>query len=161
MKLSPSALVDEARNGLEADVPCNGCTACCRDTAITVTDEEAERLGVEHTKIVMGRRVLAHQSDGACVFLEDDHCRIHAERPRTCRVFDCRRMALAGVTPGPMPHIAERVRQWQIVIENPSDRALVTQARALGRQVVGEGVTDAVSVGDRVMARLVDVDPTD
>lgn len=154
MKLNPSAIVDEARHSLEADVPCNGCTACCRGSEVTVTEEEAERLGYENTRELYGRRVLAHQSDGACVFLENDRCGIHEQRPETCRVFDCRRMAIAGVLPATRPHVADRVKQWRIVVEQPRDRELVAQAHDLARQMLNEGLVDAYSIGDRVMARL-------
>jgi Fe-S-cluster containining protein len=85
---------------------CCGCGACCRgNLAISVTDEEAERIvaqGWEREPDLAGRRFflergtqrfLAHRDDGACVFLgADGHCRIHARfgsegKPLGCRYF--------------------------------------------------------------------------
>src|SRR5208282_4191482 len=84
---------------------CHGCTACCRDLTIELSDEEQRRIqaqnwspadGVDPATMLVnekGRVRLGHQSDGACVFLDAaGRCRIHtrfgeAAKPRACRLF--------------------------------------------------------------------------
>jgi lysine-N-methylase len=90
---------------------CHNCGGCCRQHAIEVTEEERQRIlsqgwtaqdgtpsgnalferlgGTLWTK----RYQLAHQADGACVFLnEHGLCRIHAKfgeaaKPLACRIY--------------------------------------------------------------------------
>ncbi len=81
---------------------CQGCTRCCRDLVVHLTEQDrrridrrdwAERIGAA-PYVRLGRAyVLNHRSDGACVFLTDDgRCRIHAEqsvgdKPLACRMY--------------------------------------------------------------------------
>lgn len=85
---------------------CHGCGACCSGgMVIPLTPEDAARIesqgwkaewGVAPSAMIVrekGETRLAHQADGACVFLDPDkRCRIHARfgeasKPRACRVF--------------------------------------------------------------------------
>lgn len=86
---------------------CHNCGGCCREHVIEITEEEKRRIQKQNWKaddgIDMSRPViqslgsdryrLAHRSDGACVFLNDDGlCRIHdrfgeAAKPLACRVY--------------------------------------------------------------------------
>lgn len=89
---------------------CHNCSGCCRQHGIFITDEEQQRIeqqnwtaadGVDPDLPVVvrakghtGRRWrLAHQDDGACVFLnEQGLCRIHAKfgeaaKPIACRIY--------------------------------------------------------------------------
>jgi len=87
---------------------CHNCSGCCRQHAIEVTEEERQRIldqnwtaadGVTGPVVVpmggifrRGHR-LAHQADGACVFLDEKGlCRIHARfgeaaKPLACRIY--------------------------------------------------------------------------
>ncbi len=86
---------------------CHNCGGCCREHLIEVTQEEKERIekqgwtpddGVPADRplvetISPGHFRLAHQDDGACVFLDRKGlCRIHARfgepaKPLACRVY--------------------------------------------------------------------------
>ncbi|MCR9199480.1 MAG: YkgJ family cysteine cluster protein [Planctomycetaceae bacterium] len=86
---------------------CHNCGGCCREHLIEITEDEKRRIegqkwtqadGVSMArpiiqKIGRGRYRLAHQDDGACVFLDDQGlCRIHAKfgepaKPLACRVY--------------------------------------------------------------------------
>jgi len=85
---------------------CHGCTNCCRGgLLIHVTAEEKRRIeaqgwtpadGVDPNTMLVtqgDRFRLGHQSDGACVFLDESgRCRIHARfgeeaKPRACRLY--------------------------------------------------------------------------
>jgi len=90
---------------------CHNCSGCCRQHQIEITDEERRRIEEqgwhEDDRIPSGqptvvwyagplwkkRYRLAHQSDGACIFLEENGlCRIHATfgeeaKPLACRIY--------------------------------------------------------------------------
>jgi hypothetical protein len=105
-----------------ANVPCNGCTACCRDPNlfVDVTDEEAKRLKV-HQDTNMDQReykngvawVLDRNEKGECVYLIDNRCSIYSERPKSCRQYDCR-VHLLGFPVDPTQTVVnqEGVLQW-------------------------------------------------
>lgn len=86
-----------ARNSVtQANVPCNGCTACCRNDAIVLLpemgDDQAAYRTFPATNPITGRpcRMLAKKPDGACVYLGRAGCTIHGRAPAICREFDCR-----------------------------------------------------------------------
>ena len=90
---------------------CHNCGGCCRQHAIEVTEEERQRIlsqgwtandGTPTGNALFERHAgppwakryrLAHQADGACVFLDERGlCRIHAKfgeaaKPLACRVY--------------------------------------------------------------------------
>ncbi|MEX2287310.1 MAG: YkgJ family cysteine cluster protein [Planctomycetaceae bacterium] len=90
---------------------CHNCGGCCRQHLIEVTEEERQRIiaqnwteadGIPADRPVLvrlsgfGRKQryrLGHQSDGACVFLDEKGlCRIHAKfgehaKPLPCRIY--------------------------------------------------------------------------
>jgi len=86
---------------------CHNCGGCCREHLIEITEDEKRRIEKQGwkvsdgipmdrpviQKIGQGRYRLAHQDDGACVFLDNKGlCRIHAKfgepaKPLACRVY--------------------------------------------------------------------------
>lgn len=90
---------------------CHNCGGCCRQHAIEVTEEERQRILAQgwtandgtptraalfewHAGLPWAKRYrLAHQADGACVFLDERGlCRIHAKfgeaaKPLACRIY--------------------------------------------------------------------------
>jgi lysine-N-methylase len=84
---------------------CGGCTSCCREYVVHVTDEEKERIDKQGWEkepgfagvplIVREKRRwrLAHGDNKACVFLgEGGRCRIHekfgsAAKPLACKIY--------------------------------------------------------------------------
>ena len=90
---------------------CHSCSGCCREHGIVITDEERERIerqnwtaadGIDEERPLFVREGgligkswyrFNHQSDGGCVFLQDDGlCRIHAKfgepaKPLACRIY--------------------------------------------------------------------------
>lgn len=88
---------------------CHGCTSCCREYQVRVTDEERERITAQGWEndpgfqglplfVRAGPRWSRHfelnqRNDGRCIFLSDaGRCRIHerfgaAAKPLVCRVF--------------------------------------------------------------------------
>ncbi len=90
---------------------CHNCGGCCRQHAIEITEEERQRIlaqgWTEADSTLTGQALfewhagppwakryqLAHQADGACVFLDERGlCRIHAKfgepaKPLACRLY--------------------------------------------------------------------------
>lgn len=78
-----------------AHVPCNGCTACCRDTRVVLCAEDDQTLAAHDEQwgtddLKRSGRVLDRKPDGACVYLGDAGCMVYDRRPAMCRLFDCR-----------------------------------------------------------------------
>lgn len=78
-----------------ADVPCRGCTACCRfDVALEPTDDPTQyrwhlaplRIGDSLVQL----KILDKKPDGLCVYAGQHGCTIHGSAPAVCRRFDCR-----------------------------------------------------------------------
>jgi len=72
------------------DVPCNGCTACCRGERVILAhgiDDPSKYWWVPSD---LGM-VLAHKPNGECVYLTASGCTIHDHAPYACQQFDCRK----------------------------------------------------------------------
>jgi Fe-S-cluster containining protein len=91
---------DETARMTRADAfgfACTRCSTCCRDKRIQVGPYEvarlARRLGCSTTDFaarwtVDGEATTLSQAEtGACVFLGDSGCTIHADRPLVCRLY--------------------------------------------------------------------------
>ena len=68
--------------------------------------------------------------DGRCAYLIDGRCSIYDKRPKVCRAFDCRIMALAG-TVSKQPEIAKAVQSWDVrgFVKRHADRIVMTATR--------------------------------
>lgn len=75
---------------------CSRCRACCRLKTIHLNPYEIARLsgnrGVSTTEFIAGfttngGTVLLSKQDGTCVFLEEEGCAVHADRPLVCRLY--------------------------------------------------------------------------
>lgn len=120
-----------------SDVPCGTCTACCTASQFVhiEPDETATLARIPASllfpapRLPAGHMLLGYDEQGRCPMLGDDGCSIYAERPRTCRTYDCRIFPAAGLEPDPAkPRIVERARRWRFDHETDRDRA--------GRQAV-------------------------
>jgi Fe-S-cluster containining protein len=70
-----------------SDVPCNGCTACCRGDLIVLHPEDGDDITAYETE-----RMLKRTAENNCIYLGPEGCTIHDRAPVICREFDCRRM---------------------------------------------------------------------
>lgn len=93
-----------------SDVPCNGCTACCKHDDVFLRpgedprDYRVERV-LDATKGEMGWRLQhkAKRDGGGCIYLGDGGCTIHDRAPAVCKQFDCRFVhAMLEELPRPM-----------------------------------------------------------
>lgn len=127
--------------GSDSDVPCGTCTACCRSRQFVHVEPGDERaLAVIPPELLFpapglpaGHYVMGYDQDGACPMLVDDACTIYADRPRTCRVFDCRLFAALGRVNEDTPLIAQRIRSWEFSYADEATREQADEIRAAGR----------------------------
>jgi Fe-S-cluster containining protein len=130
-----SAWVDDmqrARRGeQDADVPCGTCTACCTSSQfVHIGPDERSTLSrippallFPAPRLPPGHVLLGYDERGHCPMLIDHACSIYEDRPRTCRTYDCRVFAAAGVEvpEGTRVEISRRVRRWRFTYPSPAD----------------------------------------
>jgi Fe-S-cluster containining protein len=123
----------------DADVPCDGCTACCTSSQfVHVAPDEAGALAHIPAELLFpapglptGHRLMGYDERGHCPMLVDGRCSIYAHRPRTCRSYDCRVFAATGLDPGAdKPAIADRVTRWRFDQPTAADRVAAAACRA-------------------------------
>jgi uncharacterized protein len=134
--------------GKGMSVPCGDCRACCTSGYfIHIAPGETQTLAKIPKKLLaqapdlpMGHKVLGRFSDGRCPIFVNGECSIYAHRPQTCRLYDCRVFAAAGIEAGGREKAAinRRVRRWKFDYPTRRDReqqvAIQTAARVLGEQ---------------------------
>jgi hypothetical protein len=82
------------------DVPCNGCTICCKSGPIFLQPENGDIASNYQTQIMIHpltgapKVALKHKPSGECIYLGDTGCTIHDRAPRICKTFDCRLLYL-------------------------------------------------------------------
>ncbi len=124
-----------------AEVPCGGCTGCCRASYfIHIRPEETgalrripKRLLFRAPGLPAGHLLMGYNAQGECPMLRDGKCAIYEDRPQTCRDFDCRVFAATGITldaDGPQAGIAERARRWRFELEGAEARASFSAVQA-------------------------------
>jgi uncharacterized protein len=117
------------RDEQDADVPCGDCVGCCVSSyfiPLRPTDHAAlEQVPSEflHLPSGAGMARMGYREDGSCPMLLGGRCSIYANRPLTCRDYDCRIYAATGLLPdGDRPVIATRVLEWQFSFADEADR---------------------------------------
>jgi uncharacterized protein len=140
-----SGFREALRGAVGSEVPCDGCTACCRSSQFVLVeaDEHETRAHIPAELLfpAPGRRdddlVLGYDAEGCCPMLGDDGCSIYEHRPRACRIYDCRIFAAAGVLPGEPDkvRIAERASRWRFTYPQAGDRRLHADIQDAARAV--------------------------
>jgi uncharacterized protein len=136
------SMVRALRTGASSDVPCDGCTACCRSSQfVHIEPDELDTLAHVPDELLFpapgrprGHVVLGYDERGHCPMLVEDGCSIYAHRPRACRTYDCRVFPAAGVTPD-KPLVAERAGRWVFSYRDDEARAEHDAVRAAARFV--------------------------
>lgn len=133
--------LDEVLDGKRsADVLCGDCTACCTSSQfVHIAPQEQQTLAHVPRELLFpapglprGHVLLGYDDRGHCPMLVEGHCSIYDVRPRTCRTYDCRVFAAAGIDPD-KPAIAARARRWRFEHLDPQDRIQHEAVRAAGR----------------------------
>jgi uncharacterized protein len=113
------------------DVPCGSCVGCCVSSYhIPIRPEDAAAREVIPTKLLVaapgqseGHLMMGYMDDGTCPMLRAGQCSIYDRRPQTCRDYDCRIFAAAGIDAGPgKPVINQRISEWRFSYPSEADR---------------------------------------
>ena len=115
------------------DVPCGDCIGCCSSSYfvhVAPDDVDALRaipadLRFEAPGMSPGHTLLGYDGKGFCPMMKARSCTIYEDRPGTCRTFDCRVFAAAGIPAGgpEKDGVNRRVRRWRFEYPSPRDRA--------------------------------------
>jgi uncharacterized protein len=118
------------RGEADADVPCGDCVGCCVSSyPVPVRPEDRSALAaipVQHlANTLHGQTMMVARADGTCPMLDGGKCSIYTHRPQTCRDYDCRIFAAAGISAGGEDRsvINRRVDEWQFSYTSPAERA--------------------------------------
>jgi len=80
---------------------CHQCGICCRLFSVNLNEEEYksgryqtvfEKFGLTENfseAKKYGLNILAQNKDKSCVYLKNNSCKIHQNRPQVCRIFFC------------------------------------------------------------------------
>lgn len=119
------------------DVPCGDCVGCCVSSfSILVRPEDTRALKAipaelltDATALGAGVKAMGYLPGGACPMLDEQRCGIYDSRPQTCRDFDCRVFAAAGIESGKAA-IDARVRAWRFSYASAAEQAMHAAIRS-------------------------------
>jgi Fe-S-cluster containining protein len=151
-----SAWLTEMRAALrgerDANVPCNGCVACCASSQfVTIAPDETDALAhipaalqFPAPRLPRGHAVIGYDEHGRCPMLGTDGCSIYEHRPRACRTYDCRIFAATGIelTEPEKAAIAERVRRWRFTYATPADETEHDRLRSTAARLRADAPQD-------------------
>lgn len=147
------------RDDLDTDVACGDCSGCCTSSyVIVVRPHETEAARAIPAEYRMqdpngppGRQLVGYDARGHCPMLRAGRCSIYAHRPQTCRTYDCRVFAAAGIEPGGPERaaIAARTRRWRFEHADDDARRAHEAVRRAARFIRD----DAPSFGGRAPSR--------
>lgn len=132
-----SAWLQQTRNalydGAGSDVACGECTGCCSSSYfIHVRPADTAALArIPKDMLVaapgqpIGNMLMGYDENGLCPMLTEGRCSIYAYRPQTCRDYDCRVFAAAGIAAGDNDKsvINQRVKSWKFSYPSAQDSA--------------------------------------
>ena len=114
-----------------SDVPCGSCTACCTSSQfVHIEPDETAALARIPSELLFpaprmpkGHVLMGYDERGHCPMLVDGACSIYDDRPRTCRVYDCRVFAAAALrVDDDKVAIDRQVRRWRFDHASDADR---------------------------------------
>jgi Fe-S-cluster containining protein len=138
--------------GGEADVPCQGCTACCRSSQfVEVGPDETAALAHINPALLFpapgrpGFKLLGYDERGHCPMLINDQCSIYEHRPRACRTYDCRVFPAAGLEPDEpgKEALTQRIRRWRFTYADAAARREHDDVRKRAPATAGMNGTEA------------------
>ncbi|MEY4762007.1 MAG: hypothetical protein RLZZ200_1863 [Pseudomonadota bacterium] len=150
-----------------SNVPCGSCVGCCvssyhiwlRPEDRVAYDEVPEEFLRQGRGQPPGHHLMGYHDDGRCPMLTAQGCRIYADRPQTCRDYDCRIFAAAGIEAGDAARqvINERVRAWRFRYADDAEcsaHAAITATATFIRQHAGAfgGTAPTAPTGIAVLA---------
>lgn len=125
------------RGAAGVDVPCGDCVGCCV-SSYPIPLRAADSRAIAEVPLQFfartpkGQAVMVAREDGTCPMFNAGECSIYGDRPQTCRDYDCRVFAAAGIEAGGYERevINRRVREWRFSYSTDAERAAHTAVRA-------------------------------
>jgi uncharacterized protein len=119
--------------GAGMQVACGDCVGCCTSSYfIKVRSHEKDALAAIDERGVSlepapgnrGDMLMGYDEHGHCPMFANGGCSIYPRRPDTCRTYDCRVFAAAGLPAGgdDKSVINARVARWRFDYPTPEDR---------------------------------------
>ena len=125
-------------------VACGDCVGCCTSSYfIKVRPHETaalQHIPAAHREPAPGKPgtwLMGYDQKGHCHMFGAGGCSIYSNRPETCRTYDCRIFAAAGMSAGETrPVINERVARWRFEYSEAGrlEHQAVTAAASFLRQ---------------------------
>ena len=113
-------------------VPCGDCVGCCVSSYfIPIRPKDTQAFAVIPAQLLVtapgqpnGHAMMGYLTDGSCPMLNSGKCSIYQHRPQTCRDYDCRIFAAAGIDAGGADKavINRRVREWRFTYATEADK---------------------------------------
>jgi hypothetical protein len=75
------------------------------------------------------------------VYLVDGKCSVYEHRPRTCRTYDCRLLALAGLRARGNAPINEGLERWEFPEKTAEDAYCLIALRTFAYELIQAGCT--------------------
>ena len=131
------------RRVADSDVTCGDCCACCSTSHfVHIGPDERETLARVSRDLLFpapgmpaGHVLLPYDERGRCPLLDErGRCTIYAHRPLTCRTYDCRVFAAAGID-ADREQITLRARRWRFSCPAPGDAPQLAAVRAAARWI--------------------------
>lgn len=122
------------RGAAGTDVPCGSCRGCCTSSYfIHVRPSDRKTIGAVPRNLLTAApglpqdyKLIGFASNGSCALLKNGDCSIYSSRPQTCRDYDCRVFAAAGINAGGADKatINQRVQEWQFSYATDQDQKI-------------------------------------
>jgi hypothetical protein len=111
------------------DVPCGDCCACCSTSHfVHVGPGETGARAALPPELLFpapglpeGTTLLGYDARGHCPMLTGGRCTVYDSRPLTCRIYDCRVFAAAGID-ADRARITRQARRWEFSYPTQKDR---------------------------------------
>jgi hypothetical protein len=128
---------------------CHACSRCCHDKIIHLNPYEVARLA--QNRGIGTSEFLAQYTDaagtamkrveaGACVFLTENGCEVHADRPFVCRIYPLRR------------HVTAQGEEWFSELEpHPETEGTYGTKGTVGQYLTTQGTAPYIQAVDRYL----------
>ena len=121
-----------------SEVPCNGCSACCR-SVVAIQPERGDNpadyecaINIDTSAPNRARTFsLNRKPDGSCYALRNGRCTIWDKRPYICRAFDCRKLWVMLTRPERQRLIRDRYFSRDIFAAGKKRACTLPEADAL------------------------------
>jgi uncharacterized protein len=123
---------------------CGRCSQCCTNKKIQINPYEVARLAanlkVSTTEFLLSFTTdgvyLAATSNGKCVFLEENGCSVHPDRPLVCRLYPLGRLLTSGGE-----------ESFVLSTLHPQCRGTWSKTQTIEEYMTGQGVHEFLNAG--------------